>query len=131
MHFSKVENPTSLADLSEAPNKYIATITQLEKPAEADWLATSVIWKQFTGNDGWGYEYAFINTSDSTVPLVKWEGEDPSVDGYLPYDDSTGVKRRYSDDPIQVSREMPFCWVTIRRRKRNDIGWEDFSHAVL
>ncbi len=71
MHFSKVENPTSLADLSESPNKYIATITQLEKPAEADWLAPSIIWKQFTGNDGWGYEYAFINTSDSTVPLVK------------------------------------------------------------
>ncbi len=71
-------------------------------------------WSKFRGEDGFGYEYIYILTADSSAPDVP---ESSNVDEYVP--------AGWSDDPLDVSEEKPYCWMCSRIKKSG--AWSDFK----
>lgn len=67
---------------------------------------TDYTWKGWKGEDGFGYEYIFKLTANSTAPSLP--STSPNTDDYVP----TG----WTDDPGGVSSEYPFCWVAWRKK---------------
>ena len=67
---------------------------------------TDYTWKGWKGEDGFGYEYIFKLTANSTAPSLP--STSPNTDDYVP----TG----WTDDPGGVSAEYPFCWVAWRKK---------------
>jgi hypothetical protein len=63
-------------------------------------------WK---GNDGFGYEYIFKLTQDSTAPDLPLSS--PNEDDYVP------TSEGWTDDPGGVSASYPFCWVAWRKKE--------------
>lgn len=79
-------------------------------------------WTKFKGEDGWGYEYIFQRTASDVAPAIP-ASEDS--DEYVP--------TYWSDDPIDVTEEYPYCWMVFRIKK--DGHWGEFKgnngYAVL
>lgn len=95
------------------PGKYIATWTDDKQGIFITQdLLDSLIWSKWVGNDGYGYEYIYKLSKTETpekLPLVPndWEtNEDYQKPDYCPTD--------WSDNPLNVSKESPYCWQAYR-----------------
>lgn len=89
-----------------------------------------VLWAAWgeKGNDGSSVEYIFFRTEEENAPKIDAydkSGSDYQKDDYLP----TTNGEKWSDDPLSVSEEYPFQWVS-ERKKVNGI-WDDFSQPAL
>lgn len=93
----------------ETPGDYIGMYVDND-PTDSS-SVSDYTWKLFRGEDGFGYEYIYKLTSNSTAPAVP--GTSTDTDGYLP----TG----WDDDPGDVSTTYPYCWVCYR--KKTDGAW--------
>lgn len=70
------------------------------------------------GSDGNEYEYIYINTATDEQPSTPTTEQ---VDDYVP--------SGWHDDPVGVSSDIPYEWVS-QRRKKNGI-WGDFSNPSV
>ena len=64
-------------------------------------------WKEWKGQDGFGYEYIFKTTATGTAPSLP--SSSPNTDDYVP----TG----WTDDPGLDDPNNPFCWVAWRKKE--------------
>lgn len=89
---------------------YSSTASDLIYPD--DWSSAITLVKD--GQDGPGYESIFILTENTTVPSTPPTSQ---VDDYVP--------PGWSDDPLSVTSQYRFCWIS-KRNKKNGV-WGNFS----
>lgn len=79
-------------------------------------------WKSWKGEDGFGYEYIFKLTANGTAPSAP--SSSPNTDDYVP--------DGWTDDAAGVTSNLPFCWVSWRKKEDGVWGsWNTpriFSH---
>lgn len=112
---------------NNVPGKYIGVLfgvgdieeTIINNPGSYDW-------KEWTGEDGWGYEQIFVLTTDTyniqNPPFI------PSENVYEPEhlpvhnlgENAPGTN--WCDTPQTVTKEYPYCWVVTRTRSGNAYG---------
>lgn len=134
----------------DAPKKYIGTIIS-DKPLEQDYLnkwSSYKNWTKWLGEDGWGQEQIFLLTSKNASydpaiagkkPLlpVNEEGQG-NVKEYLPLHGLEDLAKgaddqpdRWSDSPLTVSEDYPYCWVVSRSVPEFGAWKGDGSYASL
>ena len=79
-------------------------------------------WSKWVGQDGWGYEYIYKGTNNNSAPDVPLSegivnGKYPQDNDYVPSD--------WSDDPVNISETMKYCWMCYRVKQNNT--WSDFK----
>ncbi len=84
--------------------------TSSERPLNASIYS----WSKFNGEDGFGYEYIYMLTADAAAPDVP---ESSNEDEYVP--------AGWSDNPLDVSEEKPYCWMCSRTKKAGT--WSDYK----
>lgn len=94
---------TLTAENGTTPGKYIGIV--VTNTNERPLTASSYTWSKFAGDDGFGYEYIYMLTADATAPNVPI-GQ--NVDEHVP--------SGWSDDPLDVSAEYPYCWMCSRKK---------------
>lgn len=103
--------------------------------------STPVIWSSFgeKGQDGDGVEYIFKTTPTITAPEKPgttsewlWSSDDENINSSRP-GESDFVPKGWSDDPLDVSNENQFQWVSTRRKRyiSNVFTFDDFTEPKL
>lgn len=90
------------------------------------------------GKDGASIEYVFACTNDDLTPeQVSIDNTAANADGahttdeYLPNFNFNGTIVKATDNPVSVTENNQYQWVSLRRRKRGATEWEDFSHPAI
>lgn len=114
-------NPTGISEL------YIYEYISTRSKVNNVWGAFSVpaIWSKWgqKGQDGAGVEYIYSRTTEYNSSLLPALINNPSTDNYIP----TG----WTNDPIGVTEEIMYEWVSMRRKLSGAISWENFSNPAL
>jgi len=110
---------------------------------QSGWSSYSppVIWSSFgeKGQDGDGVEYIFKTTPTITAPEKPgttsewiWSSDDENINSSRP-GESDFVPKGWSDDPLDVSNENQFQWVSTRRKRNisNAFTFDDFTEPKL
>ena len=100
------------------PGKYIATWTDDKQGISSitQEFLNSLFWSKWMGDDGYGYEYIYkLTKEDQSVDLPSvpddWEtNEDYQKPDLVP--EAEG----WSDNPLSVSKDFPYCWQAYRMR---------------
>lgn len=127
-------------DVSETDGFY--EFCAIRKSANGVWgeFSTPSLWAKYAmdGKDGASVEYVFATCSEELTPeQVSVDNDAANRDGagttdeYLPNFNFNGTVVKATDDPVSVSETVPYQWVSIRRRKRGESVWQDFSHPSL
>lgn len=96
----------------ETPGKYIGIYVD-DKP-EDQLIWSLYTWTKWEGEDGFGYEYIYKVTQDSTAPDTPTDVSQ----------DNDYVPSGWTDDPTGVSEEFKYEWVCYR--KKEDGIWSSF-----
>lgn len=91
----------------ETPDDYIGIYWDSVEDDSKD--PSKYTWKKWTGEDGWGYEYIYQANNTGEAPKVPATSEQNN--GYVP--------DGWSDDPINISYDMQYCWMCYRRKVNN------------
>ena len=105
--FVFTEGGSGSGDDGEEPGDYIGMYWDYDSQDSND-PDDYVPWKYVKGQDGFGYEYIFKLTTDSTAPDLPTSS--PNTDNYVPTADG------WTDDPGGVSSSYPFCWEAWRKK---------------
>ena len=93
-------------ELLDTPSKYIGICATTKSTAPTD--KDSYTWTKWQGDDGWGYQYIYklskTNTEDSA------DGR-PQLPTGQPTGMDQGIPEDWSDDPLDVTEESPYCWM--------------------
>lgn len=92
------------ANNGETPSKYIGVYTDNNPLDQLVWSLYQ--WSKWRGEDGYGYEYIYKRTTNSTAPAIPTTST--QTNGYVP--------SGWSDDPVDVSETYPYCWVCYRQK---------------
>ena len=92
------------ANNGEAPSKYIGIYTDNNVEDSLEWEKYS--WKQWVGEDGFGYEYIYTKTTSLSFPSVPTEKN--NEDGYVP--------EGWKASPQTVTATYPYCWMAYRQK---------------
>lgn len=114
----------------------------VRKSKDGIWQEFSVpaLWAKYAmdGKDGSSIEYVFACTNDDLTPEQVSVDNDAAnadnahtTDEYLPNFNFNGSVVKATDDPISVTVNNKYQWVSVRRRKRGATEWGDFSHPAL
>lgn len=114
----------------------------VRKSKNGIWQEFSVpsLWAKYAmdGKDGASIEYVFACTNDDLTPeQVSIDNAAANADGahttdeYLPNFNFNGTIVKATDDPVSVTENNQYQWVSLRRRKRGATEWEDFSHPAI
>lgn len=96
--------------LGEAPGYYIGMYidTDQEDPNNDDSNEiTRYKWSKWNGEDGFGYEYIYKLTKENNRPDISSLRYD-DIDDYVP--------DTWSDDPLTVTKNNPYCWTCYRKK---------------
>lgn len=99
-YFTKVEDETP----GETPGDYIGIYTDSNPNDSLD--PSLYTWKRWKGEDGWNYEYVYKLTNTKDAPRV------PDISENY----SNFVPDGWSDDPQEISKDNPYCWMVYRHR---------------
>lgn len=121
------------------PTGWDSSPKSISAKARFQWISTRYkkkeVWTVFNtptlhgvyGEDGDSIEFIYNTTSKDVAPSIIYDV--PDLNGnivqdrkYLPTDGGTGLG--WKDDPIDITRERPYLWITTRRKV--DGIWEDF-----
>ena len=104
---------TRIADETpgETPGLYIGVYADHEENDSLD--ASLYKWTKWTGEDGWNYEYIYQRTASHEAPSLPLNDQ---ANDYMP--------EGWSDNPVDVTEEYPYCWMCYRVKK--DGIWSDF-----
>ncbi len=108
--YSNDGGQTFTANNGETPGDYIGIYTDYEAADSSN--PESYTWKNWKGEDGFGYEYIFKLTANDTAPDVP--SSNAQRDDFVP----TG----WTDNPGNVSASYPFCWVCYRKKTDGEWG---------
>lgn len=129
--------------LYDTPKKYIGIkLSDVELDPKTLNTYSTYTWSKFRGDDGFSQEQVFLLTDTTYDPSV---GNNPpiptdnkSVAGYLPLhglgENAKGTDDgRWTDSPLSVSKDFPYCWVVSRRATDSEYGnWVgDYNGAAL
>lgn len=114
----------------------------IRKSKNGVWQEFSVpaLWAKYAmdGKDGASIEYVFACTNDDLTPeQVSIDNAAANADGahttdeYLPNFNFNGTVVKATDNPISVTENNQYQWVSLRRRKRGATEWGDFSHPAI
>lgn len=114
----------------------------VRKSKNGIWQEFSVpsLWAKYAmdGKDGASIEYVFACTNDDLTPeQVSIDNAAANVDGahttdeYLPNFNFNGTIVKATDNPVSVTENNQYQWVSLRRRKRGATEWGDFSHPAI
>lgn len=114
----------------------------VRKSKNGIWQEFSVpsLWAKYAmdGKDGASIEYVFACTNDDLTPeQVSIDNAAANADGahttdeYLPNFNFNGTIVKATDNPVSVTENNQYQWVSLRRRKRGATEWEDFSHPAI
>lgn len=114
----------------------------IRKSKNGVWQEFSVpaLWAKYAmdGKDGASIEYVFACTNDDLTPeQVSIDNAAANADGahttdeYLPNFNFNGTVVKATDNPVSVTENNQYQWVSLRRRKRGATEWEDFSHPAI
>ena len=104
------------ANNGETPAKFIGIYSDNSPADKLDWSLYQ--WAQWRGEDGYGYEYIFTRTINSTAPDIPTANS--QTNGYVP--------SGWTDDPQDVSASYPYCWVCYRMKV--DGSWTDWKGSA-
>lgn len=133
------EAPT-VDDLRTLPDKFISTIIRTgltdSEPTPQEWVAST--WTKWEGNDGYGYEYVFINSTVKPIGLdesaTDSQGRTHEDDDYLPrFILAGGVMVEADDDAKELSKTATTRWRSSRKKMPNAEGvmvWNPFGPIV-
>lgn len=96
----------------ETPGPYIGIYADHNEDDSLD--PTKYKWTKWQGEDGWGYEYIYALTSEEVAP---------DLPDSIQSDDD--VPENWSDDPLSVSKNTPYCWVCFRVKKNG--VWSEYK----
>lgn len=96
----------------ETPDAYIGVYCDNSPTDKLDWSLYQ--WSKWKGEDGFGYEYIYKRTTNSTAPSTPTTTS--QADEYVP----TG----WTDDPTGVNASYPYEWICYR--KKTDGKWGSF-----
>lgn len=114
----------------------------IRKSKNGVWQEFSVpaLWAKYAmdGKDGASIEYIFACTNDDLTPeQVSIDNAAANADGahttdeYLPNFNFNGTVVKATDNPVSVTENNQYQWVSLRRRKRGATEWGDFSHPAI
>lgn len=114
----------------------------IRKSKNGVWQEFSVpaLWAKYAmdGKDGASIEYVFACTNDDLTPeQVSIDNAAANADGahttdeYLPNFNFNGTVVKATDNPVSVTENNQYQWVSLRRRKRGATEWGDFSHPAI
>lgn len=114
----------------------------IRKSKNGVWQEFSVpaLWAKYAmdGKDGASIEYVFACTNDDLTPeQVSIDNTAANADGahttdeYLPNFNFNGTVVKATDNPVSVTENNQYQWVSLRRRKRGATEWGDFSHPAI
>ena len=114
----------------------------VRKSKNGIWQEFSVpsLWAKYAmdGKDGASIEYVFACTNDDLTPeQVSIDNAAANADGahttdeYLPNFNFNGTIVKATDNPVSVTENNQYQWVSLRRRKRGATEWGDFSHPAI
>ena len=114
----------------------------IRKSKNGVWQEFSVpaLWAKYAmdGKDGASIEYVFACTNDDLTPeQVSIDNAAANADGahttdeYLPNFNFNGTIVKATDNPVSVTENNQYQWVSLRRRKRGATEWGDFSHPAI
>lgn len=114
----------------------------VRKSKNGIWQEFSVpsLWAKYAmdGKDGASIEYVFACTNDDLTPeQVSIDNAAANANGahttdeYLPNFNFNGTIVKATDNPVSVTENNQYQWVSLRRRKRGATEWEDFSHPAI
>ncbi len=110
--FSDDEGKTLTGNNGRDIGKYFGfKVTETD---ERPLVASEYTWSKFQGEDGFGYEFIYKSTAEDVAPDVP---SSSNVDEYVP--------DGWSDDPIDVTESVPYCWMCYR--KKTDGVWGDYK----
>ena len=118
------------SDMKDTPSYYIGVLVDHTEEASED--ATLYQWAQFTGDDGYGYEYVYRRSRISTpyaVPTIDQctpnSGKTFQDDDYVPPVESG---EPWTDNPMGVNSNYPYEFMVKRVKKNNK--WEAFTGSA-
>lgn len=118
------------SDMKDTPSYYIGVLVDHTEEASED--ATLYQWAQFTGDDGYGYEYVYRRSHNSTpysVPIIDQctpnSGKTFQDDDYVPPVESG---EPWTDNPTGVNSDYPYEFMIKRVKKNNK--WEPFTGSA-
>lgn len=114
----------------------------IRKSKNGVWQEFSVpaLWAKYAmdGKDGASIEYVFACTNDDLTPeQVSIDNAAANANGahttdeYLPNFNFNGTVVKATDNPVSVTENNQYQWVSLRRRKRGATEWGDFSHPAI
>ena len=104
----------------EDPGNFIGLYC--DHTAEYSSDVTDYVWKNWKGEDGFGYEYIFLLNNSSTAPNLPTANE--NVDDFVP------TSEGWTDDPGGVSPTNKFCWVAWRKKEAGTWGaWQGTTNG--
>lgn len=112
------------------PKKYIGVKYSTEKITDPAILNAydTYMWSPWRGEDGWGQEQIFLATTDEFNPEIKHlplPSSNEQVVDFLPthnYGAKAYPSDKWSDSPVSVSKEYPYCWVVTRKSQGGVFG---------
>lgn len=127
-------------DVSETDGFY--EFCAIRKSTNGVWgeFSTPSLWAKYAmdGKDGASVEYVFATCSEDLKPeqvsvdnVAANRNGASTTDEYLPNFNFNGTVVKATDDPVSVSETVPYQWVSMRRRKRGESIWQDFSNPSL
>ena len=106
----------------ETPGDYIGIYTDNNSDDPTD--GSLYKWSKWTGNDGWGYQYIY-KLSKTNKPFEEDESGRPLLPSRDP-EKMDDIPEGWSDDPIDVTEEFPYCWMCYSQSDENG-GWSDWK----
>ena len=133
-------------DLSKVGGYYVGYQTTIEEKDSTHLGKPEYYkWSKWQGEDGWGYEQAFLLTKEaegitfdqgptlpSKEPDATW-GSLPSIAENIK-EISQGSEGKWSDTPLTPTADYPFCWMISRAGNKSNVGdWKgtDNNKAML
>ena len=121
------DNPQGVDDV----NKYEYVCQRIYDGKNYKSFSSPILWSKYgdRGRDGDGYEYIFKGgTSYGTHPN---QINNPDVNSIgLTKDDDDFVPIGWSDDPVTLTEELQYIWVSTRKRKGSN-SWGEFSDPKI
>lgn len=106
-YFTRVEDEIP----GETPGDYIGIYPDSNPNDSLD--PSLYTWKRWKGEDGWNYEYVYKLTDTKDAPNVPDISENSS----------NFVPEHWSDDPQEISKDYPYCWMVYRHK--------DYDETIL
>lgn len=106
----------------ETPGAYIGIASDNNSDDPLYW--DNYTWTKWKGEDGFGYEYIYKRTINNVAPDIPTTTINSNNDKFK---DNDFVPDGWTDNPEDVDKYYPYCWVCIRQKV--DGIWQAFKGA--